>query len=185
MVCIDKRVPGCTTHWPGGQPFAVNMLSADQEVLSRRFASSGPEQFDGVGYTESSLGTAWLDDSLAVVECRFVEKYAGGDHTIIVGQVEATRVREAKPLLYFRGGYGQLRHEKQTGLPENQIVRNAAERSETSMPVACGHRPRLFLPLLRSGGNRVGGRSAAPRAPSETEAATAEDGRSPIHCPPR
>ena len=47
-------------------------------------------------------------DALAVVECRIVELLAGGDHTIVVGQVEATRVREGKPLLYFRGGYAQL-----------------------------------------------------------------------------
>jgi flavin reductase (DIM6/NTAB) family NADH-FMN oxidoreductase RutF len=107
LVCIDRRA---RLHDPlaGGQTFAVNLLSADQEVLSRRFATSGPDQFAGVGYTLSSEGTAWLDDTLAVIECRFVEKYAGGDHTIIVGQVEATRIREGKPLLYFRGGYAQL-----------------------------------------------------------------------------
>jgi flavin reductase (DIM6/NTAB) family NADH-FMN oxidoreductase RutF len=107
LVCIDRRA---RLHEPlaGGQKFAVNVLSSEQEVLSRRFAASGPDQFAGVGYTLSSEGTAWLDDTLAVIECSFVEKYAGGDHTIIVGQVEATRVREAKPLLYFRGGYGQL-----------------------------------------------------------------------------
>jgi flavin reductase (DIM6/NTAB) family NADH-FMN oxidoreductase RutF len=107
LVCIDKRAR-LHDALAGGQPFAVNMLSADQEIISRRFASSGPDQFAGVGYTTSSDGTAWLDDALAVVECRFVEQYTGGDHTIIIGQVEATRVRETKPLLYFRGGYAQL-----------------------------------------------------------------------------
>ncbi|HKG21951.1 MAG TPA: flavin reductase family protein, partial [Blastocatellia bacterium] len=34
--------------------------------------------------------------------------YPGGDHTIFVGEVEATGVTEGKPLLYFRGGYNQL-----------------------------------------------------------------------------
>jgi flavin reductase (DIM6/NTAB) family NADH-FMN oxidoreductase RutF len=107
LVCIDKRA---RLHDPlvAGQAFAVNMLSADQEVLSRRFAAGGPDQFTGVGYTTSSEGTAWLDDTLAVIECSFVEQYDGGDHTIIVGRVESTRVHEGKPLLYFRGGYGQL-----------------------------------------------------------------------------
>jgi flavin reductase (DIM6/NTAB) family NADH-FMN oxidoreductase RutF len=107
LICIDKRAR-LHDALAGGQPFAVNMLSANQEVLSRRFASRGPDQFAGVGYTLSSLGTAWLDDALAVVDCRFVESYAGGDHTIVVGEVEATRVLEGKPLVYFRGGYAQL-----------------------------------------------------------------------------
>ena len=107
LICIDKRA---RLHevLAGGQPFAVNMLSQDQEVLSRRFATRGPDQFVGVGYTTSSAGTAWFDDALAVIECRFVEAYAGGDHTIIVGEVEETRIREGKPLVYFRGGYAQL-----------------------------------------------------------------------------
>ncbi|HTU25013.1 MAG TPA: flavin reductase family protein [Pirellulales bacterium] len=107
LICIDRRA---RLHDPlaSGQRFAINILSADQEVLSRRFASSSPDQFAGVGYTVSGEGTVWLDDTLAVIECSFVEKYPGGDHTIIVGQVEATRVHEAKPLLYFRGGYAQL-----------------------------------------------------------------------------
>jgi flavin reductase (DIM6/NTAB) family NADH-FMN oxidoreductase RutF len=107
LICIDKRAR-LHDALAGGQPFAVNMLSQDQEVVSRRFASRGPDQFAGIGYTISAGGTAWFDEALAVVECRFVEHFAGGDHTIIVGEVEATRVREAKPLLYFRGGYAQL-----------------------------------------------------------------------------
>jgi flavin reductase (DIM6/NTAB) family NADH-FMN oxidoreductase RutF len=31
-----------------------------------------------------------------------------GDHTIIVGEVEATRAENGSPLLYYRGGYAQL-----------------------------------------------------------------------------
>jgi 4-nitrophenol 2-monooxygenase / 4-nitrocatechol 4-monooxygenase, reductase component len=107
LICIDKRAR-LHDALAAGQPFAVNMLAADQEVISRRFASSDPNQFAGIGYTTGNDGTPWLDEALAVVECRFVEQYPGGDHTIIVGQVEATRIRESKPLLYFRGGYAQL-----------------------------------------------------------------------------
>jgi len=107
LISIDKRAR-LHDALAGGGRFAVNILSADQEVISRQFASSRHDQFAGVGYTTGPDGTPWLEDALAVIECRHAGHYPGGDHTIILGQVETTRIREAKPLMYFRGGYGQL-----------------------------------------------------------------------------
>ena len=107
LVCIDRRARIHDRLVLGGN-FAVNMLAEDQEVVSRRFASRDPEAFRETGYTEGVTGAPVFHDALAVVECRITELLPGGDHTIIVGEVEATRVREGKPLLYFRGGYGQI-----------------------------------------------------------------------------
>jgi flavin reductase (DIM6/NTAB) family NADH-FMN oxidoreductase RutF len=47
---------------------------------------------------------------LGVLECRRFAMQDGGDHTIILGEVEATRVETGTPLLYYRGGYAQLEH---------------------------------------------------------------------------
>ncbi len=107
LVCIDVKAR-IHEHLKVGGAFAVNMLADDQEVVSRRFASREPEAFRETGYSEGANGAPLLHDALAVVECRIVDLLAGGDHTIVVGQVEATRVRDGKPLLYFRGGYVQL-----------------------------------------------------------------------------
>jgi flavin reductase (DIM6/NTAB) family NADH-FMN oxidoreductase RutF len=49
-----------------------------------------------------------LDDALAVIECNRTALHDGGDHTIIVGEVEAGRAENGSPLLYYRGGYAQL-----------------------------------------------------------------------------
>ena len=84
------------------------MLAQDQEFVSRRFASSEPDQFREIGYREGTSGSPLIAGAIATVECRITELLPGGDHTIIVGTVEATTVAEGKPLLYFRGGYGQL-----------------------------------------------------------------------------
>lgn len=109
LVCIsiDKRtfVHG---HLPVGGVFAVNILAENQEVLSRRFAASDPDQFRGIGFTTGLDGVPLIDDVLATIECRIVAEHVGGDHTIFVGQVEATRVTDGKPLLYYRGGYSRL-----------------------------------------------------------------------------
>jgi flavin reductase (DIM6/NTAB) family NADH-FMN oxidoreductase RutF len=91
-----------------GVPFAVNILAAGQEALSRRFSGPDPNRFDGIGYTRGRTGVALLDDVLAYVECRVANLYPGGDHTICVGAVESAEVRQDRPLLYYRGGYAQL-----------------------------------------------------------------------------
>jgi flavin reductase (DIM6/NTAB) family NADH-FMN oxidoreductase RutF len=88
--------------------FAVNILSAGQEALARRFAGQDPNRFEGVGFTRGQTGPALLDDALAYIECRRVAEHSEGDHTIFVGQVEAASTRPLSPLLYYRGGYAQL-----------------------------------------------------------------------------
>jgi len=86
----------------------VLVLAQDQESVSRRFASRDADRFKGIGYREGKTGAPLIDGALAYIECRVVHSYAGGDHTIFVGQVEASEVSDGKPLLYFRGGYSSI-----------------------------------------------------------------------------
>jgi flavin reductase (DIM6/NTAB) family NADH-FMN oxidoreductase RutF len=37
-----------------------------------------------------------------------VAQHEAGDHTIFIGEVEGATARNARPLLYYRGGYAQL-----------------------------------------------------------------------------
>jgi len=107
LICIDKGARIHDRLRVGGN-FAVNVLSQDQEFMSRRFASSEPDQFREIGYRDGVSGAPVIDGTIATVECRIVERLPGGDHTIVVGEVEATHFAEGQPLMYFRGGYGQL-----------------------------------------------------------------------------
>ena len=107
LICIEKSASvyeALTT----ANGFVVNVLSAKQEQLARRFAIVDIDRFEGVGFTRSSHGYAILDDVLAVIECDRVSVCDGGDHTIILGEVETTRAETGTPLLYYRGGYAQL-----------------------------------------------------------------------------
>jgi flavin reductase (DIM6/NTAB) family NADH-FMN oxidoreductase RutF len=49
-----------------------------------------------------------LDGVLAYAECARVVNHEGGDHTIVIGEVVSAHVGEGEPLIYYRGGYGQL-----------------------------------------------------------------------------
>lgn len=88
--------------------FGVSILSSTQEALSRRFSVELPDRFAGVGYRRAESGVVLLDDALAHLDCRVVDRHDAGDHTIVIGQVEGGSVRHATPLLYYRGGYAQL-----------------------------------------------------------------------------
>ena len=86
----------------------INVLSTDQEALSRRFADPESDRFDGVGYSRGEEGVALLDDALVHLESKVVARYEAGDHTIVVCAVERAEAHDARPLLYYRGGYAQL-----------------------------------------------------------------------------
>ena len=88
--------------------FAVNILHSDQEALSRRFASKDVQRFEGVGFTRGESGVALLDGVLGWLECRTESRHDAGDHTLLVGRVEAALAGDGRPLLYYRGGYAQL-----------------------------------------------------------------------------
>ena len=109
LICIEKTASAyeALTMSAG---FVVNVLSARQEQVARRFAIVDIDRFEGVGFTRSSQGYAVLDDVLGVIECTRQQLYEGGDHTIIVAKVEAMRAESGTPLLYYRGGYAQLEH---------------------------------------------------------------------------
>ena len=107
LACIDKRA-SLHDYLIEGSHFAVNILAQDQEHLSRRFASKDQDRFEGAGYREGVSGAPLLEGALAYIECRVVHVYPGGDHTIVVGEVESTSVADHKPLAYYRGGYAQL-----------------------------------------------------------------------------
>ena len=107
VVCIDQ---GSSVHpvLAAAPHFAINILSAAQEALSRRFSGKDLDRFDGVGYQRGVTGAAILDDVLAYLECRVAQRIDQGDHTIIVGEVEAAETGSGRPLLYYRGGYAAL-----------------------------------------------------------------------------
>jgi flavin reductase (DIM6/NTAB) family NADH-FMN oxidoreductase RutF len=106
MVCIghDASLRPVIDH---ARHFGVSILAANQEALSRRFATHG-NRFEGIGFERGECGVALLEGALAILECRDVARHPAGDHTIVVGEVETAHNRDDRPLLYYRGGYAQL-----------------------------------------------------------------------------
>jgi flavin reductase (DIM6/NTAB) family NADH-FMN oxidoreductase RutF len=108
QVCVDHAA-SLHAALVGNTRYGVSILAAEQEALSRRFATAeSTRRFDGIGYRRGESGVLLLDDALAHLECRIVASHDTGDHTMFVGEVESATARSARPLLYYRGGYAQL-----------------------------------------------------------------------------
>lgn len=108
QVCVD-RTASMFEALLQAERFGVNVLADEQESLSRRFAAvESSHRFEGIGYTRGDSGVVLLEDALAHLECRIASRIEAGDHMIFLGEVDRATARDAKPLLYYRGGYAQL-----------------------------------------------------------------------------
>ena len=85
------------------ESFVVNVLSMQQSELCIRFAAKGTDKFVGLECRDGIDGAPVLPDYAACFECSTEHRYAGGDHTIIVGRVEKFEDRESDPLIIYRG----------------------------------------------------------------------------------
>ncbi|HUA32820.1 MAG TPA: flavin reductase family protein [Candidatus Binataceae bacterium] len=107
LICVDKKAESYPC-FEESKVFTVNILASDQEAISRRFAVSGGEKFQGVAYRAGANSAPILEGALAYIECRVTNTIDGGDHTVYLGEVEQAETREVKPLLFFRGGYREI-----------------------------------------------------------------------------
>lgn len=109
LVCVISGTQGCESIAANGV-FAVNILTAEQEPLSRYFASRdrprGREGFSQISYASAVTGSPILAGSAAYLDCRLAAAHVAGDHTIFIGEVLAIgKEADALPLLFHGGRY--------------------------------------------------------------------------------
>ncbi len=85
--------------------FAVNVLEAKQHHLSRQFSTPLPDKFAGVEFADGKAGVPVLTGAIAHFICRKVKQYDGGDHVIILGEVEEYKYNDGEPLVFHSGRY--------------------------------------------------------------------------------
>lgn len=88
--------------------FCVHILSAEQHDLCMNFARPSDDKFANVEFARGLGDAPVFDGCLAHFVCRNVVHHEGGDHVIIVGEVESFEVNEGEPLIFFRGKLGEV-----------------------------------------------------------------------------
>ncbi|MCC6176607.1 MAG: flavin reductase family protein [Chloroflexi bacterium] len=108
MIGVDLRSESLPAIERDGG-FVVNILASDQEEISRRFASKALNKYEGLSHRLGrTTGAPILDGVLCWIECRVREILPGGDHAILVGEIQDGDARDGEPLVYFRGQYREL-----------------------------------------------------------------------------
>jgi flavin reductase (DIM6/NTAB) family NADH-FMN oxidoreductase RutF len=103
--CLSSRAPSAPLFLRAGR-FAVNVLAAGQDHLSRRFATPSADKFAGVELLAAPLPI--LAGTLASFVCRTERVHDGGDHHIFVGAVERYQRAEGEPLVFHSGRYREF-----------------------------------------------------------------------------
>jgi flavin reductase (DIM6/NTAB) family NADH-FMN oxidoreductase RutF len=90
--------------------FAINALSDDQKDVAKHFGFKSGRKVDklrDIPYFDAKNGSPVLSDALAFVECKLVDTFEAGDHTLFVGEaVDARLLNENKsPLLFHWEDY--------------------------------------------------------------------------------
>lgn len=107
VVCVEKKTHSLD-HLKTNRCFAVNILRLEQEDISRRFATPGPKDFNGLELLSAVTESPILADCLAYLDCVVVDILPGGDHEIFIGEIIAGELHEGEPLLYYSGKYRRL-----------------------------------------------------------------------------
>lgn len=101
-----------SSSWPrieSAGRFCVNVLASDQNSLCGRFASKVPDKFAGIAFSLSANGSPVLTDVVAWIDCNLYAVHEAGDHFIALGEVVGLEtMREAQPMLFFQGKYGEF-----------------------------------------------------------------------------
>jgi flavin reductase (DIM6/NTAB) family NADH-FMN oxidoreductase RutF len=111
----------CLAHsasaWPAVQAaatVAVHVLTQEQELVARTFATRGIDRFAAHGaWHPGPDGVPLLDGVLATIVCRVTRRVEAGDHTIVLASPELGEHHAdvaAAPLVYHDGRYAALHH---------------------------------------------------------------------------
>ncbi|WP_052865666.1 flavin reductase family protein [Streptomyces niger] len=99
LVCPAKSA-GSHRAFVTADRFMVNVLAADQADIAARFARAGTDKFAGGEMVPCEFGLPGLPSAVARLACTRYDVLDGGDHSILVGHVDATGVTARAPLVY-------------------------------------------------------------------------------------
>ncbi|MBM2809913.1 MAG: flavin reductase domain protein FMN-binding protein [Chloroflexi bacterium] len=110
LVCVNHEA---ITHriLSAGRVFCVNVLSDDQEALSRACAKPDtPEAgLEGVLYHVGETGAPIIDGAIAYLDCKVTSQFEFGTHTLFIGEPTEGGATTGEPLVFYRGKYTKLR----------------------------------------------------------------------------
>jgi 3-hydroxy-9,10-secoandrosta-1,3,5(10)-triene-9,17-dione monooxygenase reductase component len=99
------RSAECYDAFAGASQFRIHVLAADQEAVSRRFATRGVDKFSVGDWQFPADAPPQLAGCAAWFECSTASRHPEGDHLVLVGRVIAHAADGGAPLLFHNSRY--------------------------------------------------------------------------------
>jgi flavin reductase ActVB len=107
LVCLARSAE-CHPVFTRTPRWIVHVIRPEHADLALRFATRGADKFADTGFSEDEHGLPVLESACVTLDCVAHEQLDGGDHTILLGRVERTRLGSADPAVYFRRDFHEL-----------------------------------------------------------------------------
>ncbi len=114
LVCPAKSSSNIAT-FSSARHFAVNILAADQQEVSHRFATPMSDRFAGLTWREDAAGQPLIAGAAATFACARHQLVDAGDHVILIGEVLESEASGAAPLVFSQGRYRELARQVPAG----------------------------------------------------------------------
>ena len=118
LVCPGRHLSSFDV-FERAEHFAVSILAEGQEAVSNLFASSIGNRFDGCDWTLDLNGCPMITGRAAGFSCSVHNRIPSGDHSVLIGRVEAfdDQGSERPGLGYGPSGYFSLSKERLADAP--------------------------------------------------------------------
>lgn len=107
LVCLSRNAQ-CYAAFEQAERWVVHVVDPGDTDLALRFATRGADKFADTGFTADGRGLPVLDRACVTLDCRVHARHPGGDHTILIGEVEHTTLRPGTPAVYYKRGFRNL-----------------------------------------------------------------------------
>ncbi|MDW3094636.1 MAG: flavin reductase family protein [Gammaproteobacteria bacterium] len=107
LVCLANTAD-CFEPFVTCDKFAVNVIGHQQHELAFKFATKGVDKFDGGEFDDGKSGLPIISNSIFTLECNIKDTYPGGDHEILVGEVQHATVNEGTPSIWYEGNFRDI-----------------------------------------------------------------------------
>jgi flavin reductase ActVB len=107
LTCLASTAQ-CFPAFAAAGRWNIHVLQHRHADLAIRFASRGADKFGGAEFRPDSDGLPVLADASITLRCADYSKVEGGDHLVLIGQVEEATVGSETPFVYFRRKFHAL-----------------------------------------------------------------------------
>ncbi|MCQ0988296.1 flavin reductase [Jiella marina] len=112
LICLNQSSPENDWFETNGV-FAVNVMSARDEALARKFAGEGKlsqeDRFAEGEWETGATGAPLLKSALAGFDCRLIDARIVATHKVLIGEVADLKLGERAPsLVYVDRGFRSL-----------------------------------------------------------------------------